>query len=77
MTGPRLSIHGVPRHAYSVAEVAESLSLGRTSVFSLIRSGQLRSFTVGARRLVVASELERYVQAASSEAAREARSDVA
>jgi excisionase family DNA binding protein len=47
--------------ALSVEEAALVLGLGRTVTFRLIRSGQLRSFTVGRRRLVPMAACEQYI----------------
>lgn len=48
-----------PVQLLSVAEAAKRLGVSRTSAYQLIGSGRLRSITVGRRRLVPASELER------------------
>lgn len=45
---------------HSVEEAAVALSVGRTTIFDLIRTGQLRAVRIGKRRLVAASELEAY-----------------
>ena len=42
-------------------EVARSLAIGRTAVFELIRTGELRSVKVGAARRVSATALAAYV----------------
>jgi excisionase family DNA binding protein len=42
-------------------EVAEALSIGRTKVFELIRTGELRSVKVGGARRVSATALAEYV----------------
>ena len=49
------------RLLYSVNEACERLGLSRTTVYELIRSRQLASFTVGSRRLIPAAELERLI----------------
>ena len=36
----------------SIAETAKALSLGRTSIYSLINEGRLETITIGRRRLV-------------------------
>jgi excisionase family DNA binding protein len=52
----------VPRRLlYPPAEVAELLGLGRTKVFELLASGQLRSVTVDSKRLVPAAALDELV----------------
>jgi len=45
---------------HSVEEAAEILSLGRTTVFALIKEGQIHSVKIGKRRLVAATELDAY-----------------
>jgi excisionase family DNA binding protein len=45
---------------HSVEEAAEILSLGRTTVFGLIRDGLLRTVKIGKRRLVAATEVEAF-----------------
>lgn len=45
----------------TVMEAAESLSLGRTTIYELLRSGQLRSVKVGARRFIPRAALEEFV----------------
>jgi excisionase family DNA binding protein len=51
---------------YSVTEAAALLSVGRTTVYQLIGSGELRSVKIGTRRLVARRDLEAYVQALCS-----------
>lgn len=45
----------------TVEEAAERLSLGRTSVFALIKSGEIRSVKVGKARRIVADSLHTWV----------------
>ena len=47
---------------YTVEDVAEQLSIGRTVVFRLIRDGQLQSVKIGSRRLVARSSVEAFVR---------------
>ena len=49
------------RLLYSVNEAMELLNLGRSVIYELIRSGQLRTVKVGRRRLVPARALDDYV----------------
>lgn len=58
----------VPAVLYRVDEAAQALRLSRSSVYELIRSGQLRSIKHGARRLVPVDALSEFVQAISREA---------
>jgi excisionase family DNA binding protein len=51
------AICSIKKVLLSIEEVAAALSLGRTTVFALIRCGKLRSVKCGKRRLVAADEL--------------------
>ena len=46
----------------TVGEVQEMLSIGRTRVFSLIASGQLRSVLIGSSRRIPSDAVEEFVQ---------------
>ncbi len=54
---------------YSVEETADMLSIGRTLVFQLIRSGELASIKIGHRRLVTRPDLEAFINRRRGEAA--------
>lgn len=43
----------------SIADAAKVLSLGRTSIYELIRSGELETRKMGRRRLVTAASIKR------------------
>ena len=58
--------------ALSATETAERLGVGRTKVFEEIRSGRLRSFKCGARRLVTPRAIGAWISAREAEAEREA-----
>lgn len=45
----------------TVGEAAQRTGLGRSTLYSLMSSGQLGSVKVGARRLIPAAALERFV----------------
>jgi len=49
------------RLAYSINETAAALSLGRTSVYSMIADGRLEAFKLGRRTLVKADSIRRLV----------------
>ncbi len=42
-------------------DVQERLSIGRSTAFALVASGQLRSVRIGRRRLVPVAALDEYV----------------
>lgn len=52
---------GGPRLLYRVEEAAELLSVSRSRVYELIRSGQLRTVQVGKSRRVARRSLDEYV----------------
>ena len=45
----------------TVDEAGELLSIGRTSIYELMKSGRLRSVKVGSRRLIPRASLEAFV----------------
>ncbi|MEM8923795.1 MAG: helix-turn-helix domain-containing protein [Actinomycetota bacterium] len=47
-----------PKLAYSVEEAAEALGISRRSIYELLRSGQLGSVKIGARRLIRRTDLD-------------------
>ncbi len=51
----------VPRLALSIDEACASIGVTRPTLYKLIASAQLRTCTVGRRRLVPVSELERFL----------------
>jgi excisionase family DNA binding protein len=59
----------IPPVVYRVEEAAEALRLTRDAIYELIRSGQLRSFKVGRRRLVPIDALTEFVASMSGDAA--------
>ncbi len=52
-----------------VEEAARALGIGRSLVYDLIRSGRLRSFKVGSRRLIPADAIDDVITALTEEAA--------
>jgi excisionase family DNA binding protein len=57
---------------YRVREAMLLLSLSRSVIYELIRSGRLRSVTEGRTRLIPASAITDYVAVLESESARKA-----
>jgi excisionase family DNA binding protein len=53
---------------YRVNEAAQVLSISRTVIYELIRSGRLRSVKEGRTRLIPASAVAEYVALLESEA---------
>ena len=55
--------------AYDVPEVMRRLGITRPTVYRFLRSGELRSFRLGSRRLVSAAALEDFICERESEEA--------
>ncbi len=53
---------------YKVSDVMQVLSLSRTVIFALLRSGRLRSVKQGRTRLIPASALHEYIALLEKEA---------
>jgi excisionase family DNA binding protein len=47
--------------AYTVEQVAEILHIGRDKVYSLLRTGQLRSIKIGKLRRITSQHLAEFV----------------
>ncbi len=47
--------------AYSIDEACDILNIGKTFIYSEIKAGRLKARRCGARRLILASELNRYL----------------
>lgn len=51
----------VPRVMLTPEQAAEVLGIGRTSVFALIKSGELRSLLIGRLRRIPVDEIDAYI----------------
>jgi excisionase family DNA binding protein len=51
------------RLAYSISEACELLSVGRTTLYSAIKNGGLKTCKVGRRTLVTAEALQLWLEA--------------
>ena len=56
------------KQLYRVGEVTEMLSIGRSVIYELLRSGRLRSVREGRTRLIPASAIAEYVALLEREA---------
>lgn len=54
-------MHAQTKTLLSVDEVAEATSLGRTTIFALMKRGDLRAIKVGKRTFVRPSDLKEFV----------------
>lgn len=61
--------HLAPKQAFSVDEFAYLNGVCRQTVYSLINNGKLRSYKIGARRLISAEAARDFRQSMESEAA--------
>ena len=48
-----------PKHAYRIDEACYALGIGRTSLYELVKDGELKLIKVAGRTLVPLSEIER------------------
>ena len=62
---------------YRPVEAAQALSMGRTAVFALIKSGRLRSIKLGGARFVTAEALRAFVRELEDESATRTKGQVA
>ena len=62
---------------YRPADAAQMLGMGRTAVFALIKSGQLRSVKLGGARLITADALRAFVRELEHKSANDADAEVA
>jgi excisionase family DNA binding protein len=53
----------VAKRLLTVAETARALSIGRSTLYARIKAGDLRTCTIGDRRLVSVEALDAYVRA--------------
>lgn len=55
--------------AYRIADACAALGIGRTSLYELVKTGELKLIKIAGRTLVPRSELERLTRVDRSEAA--------
>ena len=46
----------------SIQEACTRLSLSRSTVYTLIKKGELKTVNIGTRRLINSMEIDRYIQ---------------
>jgi excisionase family DNA binding protein len=61
MTPDTLRVSPVPRMALSLEESGQAIGLCSKTVAKLINEGRLRAVSVGTRRLIPVSELQRWL----------------
>ncbi len=54
--------------ALRIADACEALSLSRSSLYNLIREGQLKSVKIAGRTLILRSEIERLLSEVANDA---------
>lgn len=68
MTGPaERPSAGSGRLLYSVEEAAHLLGIGRTYMFHLVATGEVRSIKIGKRRKIPYDALQAYIERLSAE----------
>lgn len=50
-----------PRHLVSVGEAAQRLAVGRSTVYAMVKSGELESVTIGRLRSIPIDSLEAFL----------------
>ena len=58
---PQPSTGPEPRKLFPVPQAADILGVGRTTLYALMKSGELKSVSVGRRRFVARDQLERFI----------------
>jgi excisionase family DNA binding protein len=61
------AVQSAAKMLYRVEEAADLLSISRTAVFGLIRSGDLPAVKIGGRRRIMHSSIEDYLSHLASE----------
>lgn len=56
-----MSQETVQPHSFGVSDAARYIGMGRTRLYELIGSGDLRSLRVGGRRLILRTDLEAFI----------------
>lgn len=64
-----MAVHELPKRLFTLAEAAHILSMGRTRLFSEIRTGRLDTVGSGKNRRVTADAIDAYVDLLKTEAA--------
>lgn len=57
-----------PVMAYRINDVCRVLSIGRSSIYNMIRDGRLKSVSIAGRTLIPRSEIDRLLMEAMSDA---------
>lgn len=51
----------IPKRAYSIPEVCEASSLGKSSIYEHIRAGRLKAKRIGGRTIVPVDALDEFI----------------
>lgn len=61
-----MSPNNVQPRLLSVADVAKTLGIGKTSTYQALKSGKLSSLRIGRKRLITADSVERLIAEAAA-----------
>lgn len=62
-----------PRLLYPTSEAAAVIGIGRSTLYSLIATGEIETVKIGSRTLIAHDELERYVRSLTRQKGRWSR----
>ncbi|MEZ1534840.1 helix-turn-helix domain-containing protein [Pseudomonas asiatica] len=65
-----IQTQAVPQLAISIDEAAKSIGVARSTIYEIVAHGELPSFKLGRRRMILMKELEAYINRMAVENAR-------
>jgi excisionase family DNA binding protein len=57
----QMDSHKIAPLAYGTAQAGQRLGIGKTHLFSIIRTGELKTFTIGNRRMIPEAEIQAFI----------------
>ena len=69
------AVHSPAKLAYSIADAVNATSVGRSLLYEEIRAGKLKTFKVGTRTLIAASDLTEWLASYQPSRRRRSTSD--
>lgn len=62
--------HHVPPLALGIEDAARSIGVARSAIYEIVARGELPSFKIGRRRMILTKELEAYINRVAKENSR-------